>query len=171
MTAVRLQVGPDNSPILSRRGRDSTASPCRVFCCRLCLIFAEEEKQAWKEVARHSPLSAGPAGPAGAAQEEQLPGLCCWTASPIIRALPRVCTYVVSEYDSMTPGPSYLAVAGRLARRQARKVVPALQLLRWGAWLDGRAAAAGSRGSCLRSQECSALTPCRVVDARLCVAL
>ena len=32
----------------------------------------KEEKPAWKEVARHPPLSAGPACPAGAAQEEHL---------------------------------------------------------------------------------------------------
>ena len=30
------------------------------------------KNQAWKEVARHPPLSAGPAGPAGAAREEHL---------------------------------------------------------------------------------------------------
>ena len=77
----------------------------------------------------------------------------------------------------MTPGPSYLAVAGRQARRQEGEEVPALlpasalAAAQVGAWLDGRAAAAGSRESCWRSQECSTLTPCRVVDARLCVAL
>ena len=35
--------------------------------------FAEEKNMTWKEMALHSPPSAGPAGRAGAAQEEHLP--------------------------------------------------------------------------------------------------
>ena len=51
----------------------SAPSPSRVLCCRLCLTLTEKKKkQAWKEVARHPPLSAGPACLAGAAQEEHL---------------------------------------------------------------------------------------------------
>ena len=42
-------------------------------CCRLCLtVTGKKKKQASKEVARHPPLYAGPACPAGAAQEEHL---------------------------------------------------------------------------------------------------
>ena len=41
--------------------------PSLVLCCRLCLTLAEDKTQAWKEVALHSPLSTGPAAPAGAA--------------------------------------------------------------------------------------------------------
>ena len=53
----------------------SAVSLSRVFCSRLCLTFAEKRKQAclaWKEVALHPQLYAGPAGPAGAAQDEHL---------------------------------------------------------------------------------------------------
>ena len=53
----------------------SATSPSRVLCSWLCLTLAEIErikKKAWKEVAVHPPLCAGPARPAGAAPEEHL---------------------------------------------------------------------------------------------------
>ena len=37
-----------------------------------CEFRRKKKKQGWKEVALHPPLSAGPADPAGAAQEEHL---------------------------------------------------------------------------------------------------
>ena len=41
-------------------------------CCRLCLPVRRKKRQACREVALHSPLSAGPAGTAGAIKEEHL---------------------------------------------------------------------------------------------------
>ena len=40
----------------------SASSPSRVLCYRLRLTSQEKKNQAWKEVALHPPLSAGPAG-------------------------------------------------------------------------------------------------------------
>ena len=53
--------GPGRSCWLSQER--SAPPPSRVLCCRLCLTSQEKEKkQAWKEVALHPPLPAGPAG-------------------------------------------------------------------------------------------------------------
>ena len=77
----------------------------------------------------------------------------------------RMCT------NSMTA--SYLAVSGRLARGLVVKERLALLLLssvfaaaQVEAWLKARAAAAGSRWTCWRSQECSAPAPSWVARGR-----
>ena len=46
-----------------------------------------------------------------------------------------------------------------------------LELLIVESWLEGHAAAAGSRGSCWRSQECPAPSPSRVVRGKPCLTL
>ena len=52
----------------------SAPSPSRALCCRLCLTFKGQKKQAWKEVARHPPLFAGPVGPARAGRRPRMSG-------------------------------------------------------------------------------------------------
>ena len=97
----------------------SSKSPPRGLCCLLCLTFAKKKKQAWKEVALHPLRSIGPAGPAGAAQEEHQQRNataagqveCCWKYV-------RAGLYVVSEYVQtrrLPPTLPSLAGPGRLA--------------------------------------------------------
>ena len=131
-------------------------------------------KKAWKEVARHPPLSVGPAGLAGAAQEEhllllqnataagpQLDICTCWFVSGYIWSQ-NVCRLD----DSLLPRSLW-----RAGRGGAGRGGPALLFLssslaaaRVEAWLEGlllRLALAGPAGdtSSAPSQECSALSP------------
>ena len=139
----------------------------RVLCCRLCLTFAHTHKfaegktQAWKEVALHSPPSAGPAGPAGTggAPTAAAELLYYSAASHYIRALARACICVVSECAPtrrVLSTSSFLAgwLGDRLAegwlekRDRVRQAPPALAAAQVEAWLEEHAAAAGSGGSC-----------------------
>ena len=82
------------------------------ICCLLCLTLTGKKiKQARKEVARHPLLSAGPACPAGAAQEEHLLLLrnatvlnCCWNIC--------TCWFVLVCSLRLSPPTSGLAWSG-----------------------------------------------------------
>ena len=110
----------------------------------------KKKKQTWKEVARHPPLSAGPACPARVAQEEHLMLLRKATAAGLLLehmyVLVCICIYLVSERapTRRLPPTSGVAVSGGLAGGATGKEGPALLFLssplaaaQVEAWLEG----------------------------------
>ena len=112
-------------------------------------LHREKKKKAWKEVARHPPLSAGPAGPAGAVQEEHLLLLLRnATAAGLLleHMYVLVCICLFSTPFAADFGPGLeRASEGRTAGRVLRFLrlsPPTLGLARMGRW-GGRAAGRG----------------------------
>ena len=161
----------------------SAPSRSRVLCCRLCLTWQPEEKRkkAWKEVALHPPLSAGPADPVGAAQKEHLLLLRITTASGLLLDIHSfgfcICILLVSEgapTRRLPPTSPSLAgwPRGGVRGRGTSAAVSIIPLgSRSGGGPAGRTtAAAGSVWTCWLSQERSAPSRSRVVCCRLCLA-
>ena len=126
----------------------------------------KKKKQTWKEVARHPPLSAGPACPAGAAQEEHLLLLRKDTAAGLLLehmyVLVCICIYLVAECaPTRRLPPTSPSLAGWPGGCGERGTCAAVSIIPLGSCsgggLAGRtAAAAGFGWTCWRSQECSA---------------
>ena len=99
-------------------------------------LAGKTKKQAWKEVALHPPLSAGPADPAGAAQEEHLLLLRIANApgqmQEHIYVFLCVCVYVVSEFAPtrrLRPtSPSLAGWPGGCGERRTRHAVSIIPL-------------------------------------------
>ena len=119
---------------------------CRLGCYDVILQAVPDlrrrKNQAWKEVATHPPLLAGPAGPAGAAQEEHL--LLQRNASAvglhhITFARLRESVYTWSQNvrrldDSLLP--SSLWPAGRGGVRRKDELERILQKRHWSSYYD-----------------------------------
>ena len=89
----------------------------------------------------------------------------CWAASHDVRALARgSCLHVCGCVLPRRYWPAGWGAAGKEV-----PVPPALAAAEAEACLEGHSAAAGSGGSCWRSQECFAPSPSRALRCRLCL--